>query len=450
MALASAKQKSRADVASLLSKSGDLRQRLWFVLVALLVYRLGTHVPLPGIDAAALAQYQDQLKQGLFGMFNMFSGGALSRMTIFALNVMPYITASIIMQLMTTMSPAMNEMKKEGESGRRRITQYTRYLTVVLAFLQGLGLATGMESVTVGNAGLQVVVEPGMMFRLQTALTLMTGTIFLMWLGDQITKKGIGQGISIIIFAGIVAELPRTLFQTFELARIGSLSAVLIGFFVLMILAVLAFCVFVETSYRKVLVQYPKRQIGPNKMTAGDSTHMPLKLNTAGVIPPIFASSLLLFPASIASFAPNSQWAQMLGSMLAPGQPLHMLLFVALIVFFCFFYTAIVFNPEETAENLKSQGGFIPGVRPGKSTAQYFDWILSRLTVLGAAYISFVCVLPEFLNSQMSVPFYFGGTSVLIVVSVTIDVVGRIQTHLIAQRYESMMKRTKLRGRARG
>lgn len=441
---------NREEMAGMLAGSKDLRQRILFVLMALIVYRLGTHIPLPGIDAVALASYQDKLQQGVLGMFNLFSGGAFSRMTIFALNIMPYITASIIIQLLSSTYTSLKEMKKEGEAGRRRINQYTRYLTVALAFFQGFGLATSMEgaTVTLGSETLQVVLEPGLIFRLQSALTLMTGTIFLMWLGEQINSRGIGNGISIIIFAGIVAELPSALYQTFEMARTGTMSNFLLLGIAVMVMAVIAFITFMESAQRRVLVQYPKRQMAMGG-GQGESSHMPLKINMAGVIPPIFASSLLLVPASIASFSPNAEWAQMVGALFAPGKPMYTGLYVALIVFFCFFYTALQFNPDETADNLKSQGGFIPGVRPGASTAKYFDYVMTRLTVVGAAYISAVCILPEILNSQYSVPFYFGGTSLLIVVSVTMDLVTRIQTHLIAQKYESLLKKTQFRRRQR-
>lgn len=441
---------NRNEIAGMLAGSKDLRKRILFVLMALVVYRLGTHIPLPGIDAVALASYQDRLQQGILGMLNMFSGGAFSRMTIFALNIMPYITASIIIQLLSSTYTSLKDLKKEGEAGRRKINQYTRYLTVVLAFSQGFGLATSMEgaTVTVGGETLQVVIDAGLMFRLQSALTLMTGTVFLMWLGEQINSRGIGNGISILIFSGIVAELPSALFQTFEMARTGSMSNFLLIGIAIMVFVVIAFITYMETAQRKVLVQYPKRQMAGGQ-AGGEASHMPLKINMAGVIPPIFASSLLLVPASIASFSPNAEWAQMVGALFAPGKPMYTGLYVALIVFFCFFYTALQFNPDETADNLKSNGGFIPGVRPGKSTSNYFDYVMTRLTVVGAAYISLVCILPEIINSQFSVPFYFGGTSLLIVVSVTMDLVTRIQTHLIAQKYESLLKKTQFKRKKR-
>ena len=440
---------SRMETASLLSKSRELQSRIMFVLGALIVYRLGTHVPIPGIDALALAQYQASLQEGLFGMFNMFSGGAFSRMTIFALSVMPYITASIIMQLMSSVSTSLAEMKKEGEQGRRKITQYTRYFTVILAFAQGFGMAAGMEgaTVSVGAENLGVVLNPGLAFRLETALTLMAGTMFLMWLGEQITSRGIGNGLSVIIFAGIVAELPTAVYQIVEQARVGALADyLLIGVILLAVFTIFA-VVFMETAQRRVLVQYPKRAHGGG----GESSFMPLKLNTAGVIPAIFASSLLLMPMSVASFNPDAAWAQTMGALFAPGRPMYIALFVALIVFFCFFYTALVFNSEETADNLKKNGGFIPGVRPGKATADYFDKVLARLTTVGAIYMSIVCILPQFIINEFNIPasaaYLMGGTSLLIVVSVTIDLVTRIQSHMMAQKYESLLKKSAFRGK---
>ena len=439
---------SNSEVASMMAKSKDLQARILFVLAALIVYRLGTHVPLPGIDALALTQYQTNLQQGLFGMFNMFTGGAFSRMAIFTLGVMPYITASIIMQLLTTVYPSLSELKKEGELGRRKINQYTRYFTVILALFQGFGLAVAMEgaTVSVGSEAMNVVIDPGLMFRLQTAFTLMTGTLFLMWLGEQITNRGIGQGISVLIFAGIVAELPSALYQTIELSRVGSLSGFLLISIAIMVVVVMAAVVHMETAQRRVLIQYPKRQ-AMGGQTGGESSHMPLKLNMAGVIPAIFASSLLMVPMTVANFSPNATWAQLMASWFAPGRPMYMGLFAVLIIFFCFFYTSITFNPEETADNLKKNGGFIPGIRPGKSTADYFDYILSRITFVGAIYMVAVCLLPQYVISKFNVPFYFGGTSLLIVVSVTIDLVSRIQSHIIAQRYESLLKKSKLRGK---
>ena len=431
---------------SALSKATELKKRIWFTLGALIIYRLGTYIPIPGIDSAILHDIFQQQAGGIVGMFNMFSGGALSRMTIFALNIMPYISAAIIMQLLTAVSPKLEALKKEGEQGRKKINQYTRYGTVLLAMVQAYGLAVGLEGMT-GSQG-SAVMNPGMFFRATTVVTIVGGTIFLMWLGEQITARGVGNGISLIIFAGIVAHLPRALAATLELGRTGALSTLFIIFLLIMAVAVVAFIVFMERAHRRVVVQYPKRQQG-TRMVGGESSHMPLKLNTSGVIPPIFASSLLLMPATFAGFTAGQGpgWLSWLAANMAPGQPIYIALYVGLIVFFCFFYTAIVFNPEETADNLKKYGGFIPGIRPGKNTANYLDYVLTRLTVIGAAYLSLVCVLPQILISRFSVPFYFGGTSLLIVVSVTMDTVTQIQSHLIAHQYEGLVKKTKLRGR---
>jgi preprotein translocase subunit SecY len=385
---------------------------------------------------------------GILGMFDMLAGGALGRMTIFALNIMPYISASIIIQLMTAVSPKLEALKKEGESGRKVLNQYTRMLTVLLSAVQGYGIAVGLEGFrsSIGSA----VIDPGMFFRLSTAITLVGGTMFVMWLGEQITARGIGNGISLIIFSGIVARMPQALAGTFELGRTGALSIVFIFALILGVIAVVAFIVFIERAQRRILVQYPKRQVG-TRMFGGESSHLPLKLNTSGVIPPIFASSLLLLPATIAGFSTNvadrPEWLNWLASNLAHGQPLYLVLYVALIVFFAFFYTAIVFNPQETADNLKKYGGFVPGIRPGKNTADYLDEVLTRLTVLGAAYLAIICVLPEILISEYSVPFYFGGTSLLIVVTVTMDTVAQIHSHLLAHQYEGLIKKAKLRGR---
>jgi preprotein translocase subunit SecY len=376
----------------------------------------------------------------------MFSGGALGRMTIFALNIMPYISASIIIQLLTAVSPTLEALKKEGESGRKKLNQYTRLGTVLLAAVQSYGIAVGLEGM---HAGAQsAVIDPGLLFRLVTVVTLVSGTVFLMWLGEQITARGVGNGISLIIMAGIVANLPHALASTLELGRTGAISTVFIIIFLVMSVAVVAFIVFMERAQRRILVQYPKRQMG-NKMFGGDASHLPLKINTSGVIPPIFASSLLLLPATVANFEANGQfgWISEITAYLAHGRPLYMALYVGLIVFFCFFYTAIVFNPEETADNLRKYGGFIPGIRPGKNTADYLDYILTRLTVVGAAYLSAVCILPEILISEYSVPFYFGGTSLLIVVSVTMDTVAQIHSHLLAHQYEGLIRKAKLRGR---
>ncbi len=429
---------------SAFSKATELKKRIWFTLGALLIYRLGTYIPIPGINPQALADIFRQNQSGILGMFNMFAGGAVGRMAIFALNIMPYISASIIMQLLTTVSPHLEQLKKEGDQGRKQINQYTRYGTVLLATLQGYGIAVGLEGA--GN----VVLDPGMFFRLTTVITLVGGTVFLMWLGEQITARGVGNGISLIIFSGIVAELPSAIVGTFELGRQGALSTPLIlGIFV-MAIGVVAFIVFMERAQRRLLVQYPKRQMG-NRMFQGDSSHLPLKLNTAGVIPPIFASSLLLLPITVANFSAGQgpDWLTSVTALIGHGQPLYIFMYVSLIVFFAFFYTAVVFNPKETADNLKQYGGFIPGIRPGDRTAEYIDYVLTRITVVGAAYLAVVCVLPELLISYAAVPFYFGGTSLLIVVSVTMDTVAQVQSHLLAHQYEGLIKKSKLRGARR-
>ena len=429
---------------SAFAKADELKKRILFTLGALIVYRLGTYIPLPGIDPMALDQMFQQQQSGLLGVFNMFAGGAVQRMAIFALNIMPYITASIILQLMTTVSPHLEQLKKEGEQGRKQINQYTRYLTVLLATVQGYGIAVGLESA--GN----VVTDAGWFFRATTVITLVGGTVFLMWLGEQITARGVGNGISLIIFAGIVAELPRAIAGTLELGRQGALSTLLILGIAVMAIAVIAFIVFMERAQRRLLVQYPKRQQG-NKVYGGESSHLPLKLNSSGVIPPIFASSLLLLPVTLANFSAGEGygWLNTITAALGHGQPLYMLFYAGLIIFFSFFYTAIVFNPAETADNLKKYGGFIPGIRPGKRTAEYIDYVLTRLTVVGALYLTLVCLLPEVLISQYAVPFYFGGTSLLIVVSVTMDTVAQVQSHLLAHQYEGLIKKAKLRGARR-
>ena len=429
-----------------LAKATELKARILFVLGALLVYRLGTYVPVPGIDPHVWNEIFTQKGGGILDMFNMFSGGALQRMTIFALNIMPYISASIIMQLSTAMSPKMEALKKEGESGRMKINQYTRYLTVLLATVQAYGLAVGLEGMQGSNG--PAVIDPGLFFRISTVITIVGGTIFLMWLGEQITARGIGNGISLIIFAGIVAELPRAIASTLELGRQGQFNFLELLFLFAMVTGVIVLIVFVERAQRRVVVQYPKRQVG-NKMMGGDSNHIPLKLNTAGVIPPIFASSLLLLPLTIVGFsgAEGGDLTAAIARWLQHGQPIYMLLYGALIVFFCFFYTAIVFNPEDNAENLRKYGGFIPGIRPGKQTADYLDFVLTRISVIGAAYLVFICLLPEFLIAQYSMPFYFGGTSLLIVVTVTMDTVAQIHSHLIAHQYEGLIKKSRLRGR---
>ncbi len=430
------------------SKATELKRRIWFTLGVLIIYRLGTYIPVPGIDAAILADIFRQQQSGILGMFDMFAGGALGRMTIFALNVMPYISASIIMQLMTTVSPQLEQLKKEGEQGRKKINQYTRYGTVLLAAVQAYGIAVGLESMT-GASG-SAVLEPGAFFRITTVVTLTGGTVFLMWLGEQVTARGVGNGISLIIFAGIVAELPRALVSTLELGRTGALSTLFILFLMVMAVVTIAFIVFMERAQRRIVIQYPKRQVG-NKMFGGDNSHLPLKLNTAGVIPPIFASSLLLLPITLAGFsaAGGPEWLTTVTSLLGRGQPLYLGLYIGGIVFFAFFYTAVVFNPSDTADNLKKYGGFIPGIRPGKNTAEYLDYVLTRLTCVGAAYLALVCLLPELLISQYAVPFYFGGTSLLIVVTVTMDTVAQVHSHLLAHQYEGLIKKSRLRGRNR-
>ena len=431
---------------SALGKATELKKRILFTLGVLIVYRIGTYIPIPGIDPNVLEDVFESQAGGLMDMLNMFSGGALGRMTIFALNIMPYISASIIMQLMTAVSPTLDALKKEGESGRKKINQYTRYLTVLLATVQGYGLAVGLESLQ--SDGLSAVSDPGMFFRLTATITIVGGTIFLMWLGEQITARGVGNGISLIIFAGIVAELPRALVGTLELGRTGALATPLIIGIIVMAIVVVAFIVFMERAQRRLLVQYPKRQVG-NRMFGGESSHLPLKLNTAGVIPPIFASSLLLLPTTLIGFSGGDGpgWATTLAAQFQHGEPLFMLLYAALIIFFCFFYTAIVFNPADTADNLKKYGGFIPGIRPGKNTAEYLDFVLTRLTAVGALYLTAVCLMPEFLIARSAIPFYFGGTSLLIVVSVTMDTVSQIQSHLLAHQYEGLIKKSRLRGR---
>jgi preprotein translocase subunit SecY len=447
-----AEQLARNISFSSFAKAKDLHARIGFTLLVLIIYRLGTYIPIPGVDTAAFAQVLSGQAGGILGMVNVFSGGAVERLAIFALNVMPYISASIIIQLMTTASPTLERLKKEGESGRKQINQYTRYLTVLLALVQSYGVAMGLEGQ--GN----VVTDPGWAFRISTVITLTGGTVFLMWLGEQVTARGIGNGISLIIFAGIVAELPRVFFQALESSRVGTTSLFGLLAIVVIAIAVIVFVVFIERSQRRLLIQYPKRQVG-NRMSQGESSFLPLKINTAGVIPPIFASSLLLLPATLAGFAAVSAagqdqgwWGQtlnFLAATLGHGQPLFMFLYAALIMFFCFFYTSVVFNPEETADNLRKYGGFLPGIRPGAKTAEYLDYVLTRLTVIGSIYLAIVCLLPEVLAAYYGVPFYLGGTSILIVVSVTMDTVSQIQSHLLAHQYEGLIKKTKLRGRTR-
>ena len=428
------------------SKATELKKRLWFTLGALIVYRLGTYIPLPGIDPIILQDIFRQQAGGILGMFNMFAGGALGRMTIFALNIMPYISAAIIMQLMTSISPTLGQLKKEGEQGRKKINQYTRYGTVLIAAAQAYGISAGIEGMT-GSQG-SAVMDPGAFFRFTTVVTLVGGTVFLMWLGEQVTARGVGNGISLIIFAGIVAELPSALAATLELGRTGAMSSALIALLFVGAVAIIYGIVFVERAQRRVLVQYPKRQQG-NKMYGGESSHLPLKINTSGVIPLIFASSLLLMPITIIQFSAGQgpDFLTTITTFLGRGQPGYLLIFGALIAFFAFFYTAVVFNPEETADNLKKNGGFIPGIRPGKNTADHLDYILTRLTVVGAIYLVAVAILPEILISKLAVPFFFGGTSLLIVVSVTLDTVAQIQSHLLAHQYEGLIKKSRLRGR---
>ncbi len=423
-------------------KFGDLKRRLMFLLGALIVYRIGAHIPVPGIDPVALADLFKSQKGGILGVFNLFSGGALSRFTIFALGIMPYISASIIMQLLTVASPQLEALKKEGEGGRRKITQYTRYGTLALALFQGLGIAVALES----QQGL--VLDPGLMFRFVTVSTLVTGTMFLMWLGEQITERGLGNGISIIIFAGIAAGLPNSLGGLFELVRTGGMHPFTALVICVLVVAVTGVVVFVERGQRKILVNYAKRQVG-NKIYGGQSSHLPLKLNMSGVIPPIFASSIILFPATLAQWFGSSEsmtWLKDLGSTLAPGQPIYVILYAAAIVFFCFFYTALVFNSKETADNLKKSGAFVPGIRPGEQTARYIDKILMRLTLAGAVYITLVCLLPEFLILKWNVPFYFGGTSLLIIVVVTMDFMSQVQAYIMSHQYESLLKKANFKG----
>ena len=423
-------------------KYGDLKRRLGFLLLALVVYRIGTHIPVPGIDPDQLRQLFNAQQGGILGLFNMFSGGALSRFSVFALGIMPYISASIIFQMLTYVLPSLEAMRKEGEAGRRKITQYTRYATLGLATVQSYGIAVALQS----QQGL--VLNPGLMFIFICMVSLVTGTIFLMWLGEQITERGLGNGISILIFAGIVAGLPSAIGGLFELVRTGAIGPLAAIFIIALILLVTAFVVFVERGQRKILVNYAKRQVG-NKIYGGQSSHLPLKVNMAGVIPPIFASSLILFPATLAGWFTTgdaTRWIRDLAGALSPGQPLYILLYAGLIIFFCFFYTALVFNSKETADNLKKSGAFVPGIRPGDQTARYIDKILMRLTLAGALYITLVCLVPEFLNLRFSVPFYFGGTSLLIVVVVTMDFMSQVQAYLMTHQYESLLKKANFKG----
>jgi preprotein translocase subunit SecY len=423
-------------------KMGDLKRRLLFLLGALIVFRVGAHIPVPGIDPVALADLFKSQRGGIFDMFNMFSGGALSRFTIFALGIMPYISSSIIMQLMTVVSPTLEALKKEGEAGRRKITQYTRYGTAGLALFQGLGIAIALES----QRGL--VLDPGLAFRLTTMITLVTGTMFLMWLGEQITERGIGNGISLIIFAGIAAGLPSALVGTLELQRTGAFSILTVFFIVALVIGVTALVCFVERGQRRILVNYAKRQVG-RKVYGGQSSHLPLKLNMSGVIPPIFASSIILFPATLAGWfgtGENMRWLGSISEKLHPGQPIYVFLYSAAIIFFCFFYAALMFNPKETADNLKKSGAFVPGIRPGDQTARYIEKIMLRLTLAGSIYVTLVCLLPEFLIVWKSVPFYFGGTSLLIIVVVTMDFMAQVQAYAMSHQYESLLKKANFKG----
>ena len=442
---------SASQLASSLSGGSlsELRKRIFFVIGALIVFRIGTFIPVPGIDITVMQQIFDQQRSGILGMFNMFSGGALERMSIFALGVMPYISASIIMQLMTVAVPTLEQLKKEGEAGRRKITQYTRYFTVVLASFQSIGISIALQGQGSGTDAL--VINPGFGFVFSAAVTLVTGTLFLMWMGEQITERGIGNGISILIFAGIVAGLPSAIGGTIELVRTGELNSLIMLFLITGVIAVTLFVVFVERGQRRITVNYAKRQQG-NKMYAAQSSHLPLKLNMAGVIPPIFASSIILFPATLGSWFGQQEgmrWLQDISATLSPGQPLYVIFYAAAIIFFCFFYTALVFNSKETAENLKNSGAFIPGIRPGKQTATYIDGVLSRLTLVGAMYITLVCLLPEFLILFWNVPFYFGGTSLLIIVVVVMDFMAQVQAHLMSHQYDSLMKKSNFKGYGR-
>ncbi len=434
---------------SVFAKATELKKRLWFTLGCLVVFRIGTYIPLPGIDAAVMAQIFERQQGGILGMFNMFAGGALERMSIFALGILPYISAAIIMQLMTAVSPTLEQLKKEGEVGRKKINQYTRYLTVILSAFQAYGLAVGLEAMS--GPGGSAVIDPGWFFRATTVITIVGGTMFLMWLGEQITARGVGNGISLIIFTGIIAQLPAALVALLELGRTGVMSPLSIVTFLIFALAVIVFIVFMERAHRRILVQYPKRMVGGNRMVGGESSHMPVKINISGVIPAIFASSLLLLPSTVGGFSGGTgpDWLLTVTAVLGPGQPLYLALYAALVIFFAFFYTSIVFNPKETAENLKKHGGFIPGIRPGEKTAQYFDYVITRLTTVGAIYLAAVTVLPQILITQYGLPFFFGGTSLLIVISVTMDTVAQIQSHLIAHQYEGLIKKARLRGRRR-
>ena len=434
---------------SAFSKATELKKRLWFTVLALIVFRLGTFIPLPGIDPHILSDIFARNANGILGMFNMFAGGALERMTIFALNIMPYISASIILQLGQSVVPSLAALKKDGEAGHRKITHYTKMLTVLITIIQGYGIAVGLEGMT-GSAGVSAVVNPGFVFKFTTIVSLVGGTMFIVWLGDQITSRGVGNGSSLIITVGIIANIPGALAQTFELGRVGSMPLSVMAMLLVMVLGLIYVIVLVERAQRKITIQYPKRQVGA-RMMSSENSHLPLKINPTGVIPPIFASSLLLLPITIANFSAENgpSWVQTLSQLLGHGQPLYLSLYAALIIFFAFFYTAIVFNPEETAANLKKHGGFIAGIRPGKNTADYLDYVITRLTVLGAAYLTALCILPEVLISKLSVPFVLGGTTLLIVVQVTMDFVGQLQSHLIAYQYEGLIKKAALANRGK-
>tara|TARA_R110000868_G_scaffold190862_2_gene434976 strand:- start:37377 stop:38738 length:1362 start_codon:yes stop_codon:yes gene_type:complete len=443
---------NKAEMAGLLAKSGELQKRILFVLGALIVFRLGTHIPIPGVDALTLSQVNTPSTGGIMDMLNMFTGGAMSRMAIFSLGVMPYISASIIMQLLSYAYPALADMKKEGEMGQRKITQYTRYLTLLIAFGQGFGYATGWEhqTATFGNETVSLIVTAGMMFKLQAAFTLMTGTMFLMWLGEQITSRGIGQGISVLIFAGIVAELPAAIYQTIEQMRVGAVAGYIgIAVFAVALITIFA-VVFMETARRRVLVQYPKR----NMMGSSEASHMPLKVNMGGVMPAIFASSILMALLSVVNMYPNADWAQWMAVWVTPGQPIYMVIFSLFLGAMCFWWLTVSFNSKDAADNLKKQNGFVPGIRPGKATADYFDYILKRITFVGALYLIVICNLPQVIMGEFNIPanaaYLMGGTSLLIIVSVTIDLVERIQSHLIAQRYDSLLKKSKFKRSAKG
>lgn len=425
------------------SKAEDLKKRLWFTLLALIVYRIGSYIPLPGINPLFLQGFlNEKTAGGLLGVLDMFSGGSLGRMTILSLNIMPYISASIVVQLMTTIVPQWGALRKEGETGRRKLNQYTRYLTVALAVVQAFGVSMYLEKAT-GHSGVSAILDPGLLFRITTIVTLTGGTLFIMWIGEQITSRGIGNGISLIIYAGIVANLPQSALKTIQAGREGIVSAGIIIAVVLMVAAVIAYVVFMEKAQRKILIQYPKRQTAVNMPATAQTTHLPLKLNSAGVIPPIFASSVLLLPSTIAGFAtldPDS-WMAFIANHMSHGKPLYLMMFSAAIIFFAFFYTAVMFDPKDTAENLRKAGSFIPGVRPGQATASYLDYVLTRLTVIGSLYLTSVCIIPEIVLTQVSLPFYFGGTSILIVVSVTIETINQVQSYLIAHQYEGLFKR---------